>query len=104
MSEGDLASGITFGEERTPMLDAALMLAFCLLMGLLSLAVCGWAVVSGQVFTLDGLLLILISLTIGGIFLAIFAWSVHNGELREVMNYLRKKSNKSDASSEPPAA
>ena len=85
------------------MLDAALMLAFCLLMGLLSLAVCGWAVVSGQILTLDGLLLILISLTVGGIFMASFAWSVRTGELREVINGLRKKSDPNDSSSGPPS-
>lgn len=86
------------------MLDAAILLAFCLLMGLLSLVICVWVVFSGLLFTLDGLLLILISLLIGGIFMANFAWSVHTGEFRQVVERLRQRSRKGPESSEPPPA
>ncbi len=83
------------------MLGPALMLVFCLLVGLISLVVCGWVLITGQLLTLDGLLLTFISLAIGGIFLASFAWSVHNGELREILNSLRKRSGGADAASAP---
>lgn len=78
------------------MLQSVLLLAFCLFMGLLSLAVCIWVALTGQLFTLDGLLLVAISLTIGGFFMGNFAWSVYSGELREVLNDLRGGSKKAD--------
>ena len=86
------------------MLDAALLLAFCLLMGLLSLGIVIWVAIFRQLFSLDNLLLVLISLTVGGIFMANFAWSVYTGEVREVLDYLLKRSTKSDASGAPPPA
>ena len=79
------------------MLQSVLLLAFCLFMGLVSLAVCIWVVVSGQLFTLDGLLLVAISLTIGGFFMGNFAWSVYTGEVRDILNSLRSHSKKTDA-------
>jgi len=73
------------------MLDAAILLVFCLLAGVLSLALCGWVVISGRVFSLDGLLLVLLALLIGGLFLANVAWSVYTGEFQQVLGDLRRK-------------
>jgi ascorbate-specific PTS system EIIC-type component UlaA len=73
------------------MLQAALLLAVCLLIGLISLAICAWVVISGPLFTMDGLLMIAISLTVGAFFMGNFAWSVHTGEVRETLNQLRSR-------------
>ena len=78
------------------MLQSVLLLAFCLFMGLLSLAVCIWVALTGQLFTLDGLLLVAISLTMGGFFMGNFAWSVYTGEVPEILNNLRSPSKKAD--------
>ncbi len=72
------------------MLQSALLLLFCLLVGILSLAVCVWVAVSGQLLTMDGLLTIAISLAVGAIFMANVAWSFHTGELRAILGQLRK--------------
>jgi hypothetical protein len=73
------------------MLQAALLSAVCLLIGLISLAICAWVVISGQWFTMDGLLMIAISLTVGVFFAGNFVWSVHTGEVREILNELRSR-------------
>lgn len=78
------------------MLQSVLLLAFCLFMGLVSLAACIWVALTGQLFTLDGLLLVAISLSIGGLFMGNFAWSVYTGEVREILNNLRSPSKKAD--------
>ena len=78
------------------MLQSVMLLAFCLFMGLVSLAVCIWVVLTGQLFALDGLLLVAISLSIGGLFMGNLAWSVYTGEVREVLNHLRSGSKKTD--------
>ena len=78
------------------MLQSVLLLAFCLLMGLVSLAVCVWVALGGQLFSLDGLLLVAISLSIGGFFMGNFAWSVFTGEVREILISLRSGSKKPD--------
>ena len=78
------------------MLESALLLAFCLLVGLASLVITIWIVISGRLFTMDGLLLVTITLTIGGLFMGNFAWSVYTGEVREVLNQLRSRSKKPD--------
>ena len=78
------------------MLQSVLLLAFCLFMGLVSLAACIWVALTGQLFTLDGLLLVAISLSIGGLFMGNFAWSVYTGEVREILNSLRNHSKKTD--------
>lgn len=88
---------ITRDEVRTSMVETVLLLAFSLLMGLASLAICAWLVVSGNLFSMDGLALALISLTLGGFFMFNVAWSIHTGEFQEVLKYLRKGSSKSDA-------
>ncbi len=86
------------------MLETVVLLFFCLVIGLVSLAVVVWVAFSGRLFYMDGLLLTFVSLTLGGIFLDNFAWSVLNGELRQALNFLRKTSDKSDAPSGPPPA
>ena len=73
------------------MLQAALLLALCLIVGLVSVAACVWVVLSGQMFTMDGLLLIAIALSIGGLFVGNVVWSVRKGEAQEVLNSLRRK-------------
>ncbi len=81
------------------MLETLLLFGFCLLVGFLSLAVCAYLVVTGQVLTLDGLVLAIISLTIGGVFVLNVVWSVYTGELRRRLDHVRKK----PASAEPPS-
>ena len=81
------------------MLETLLLFGFCLLVGLLSLAVCVYLAVTGLLFTLDGLVLAIISLTIGGVFVLNVAWSVYTGELRRLLGHVRKK----PASVEPPS-
>jgi len=72
-------------------LQAALLLLVCLVVGLVSVAACAWVALSGQMFTMDGLLLIAIALFIGGLFVGNVLWSVRQGEAREVLNALRRK-------------
>ncbi len=86
------------------MLDAAILLAFCLLAGVLSLGLCGWVILSGRVFSLDGILLVLLALLIGGIFLANVAWSVYTGELQQILGELRRKGQQDEGTREPPVA
>jgi len=83
------------------MLETILLLAFCLIIGLIALAVCAYLAVSGQLFTLDGLLLLIICLTIGGIFVLNVVWSVYTGELKKVLEHLRKKPASSEPTSSP---
>ena len=71
------------------MLQAAVLLAVCLLIGLISLAISAWVTISGQLFTMDGLLLVATSLAGGALFLGNLAWSIHTGEVREILNRLR---------------
>lgn len=72
------------------MLETLALLLFCLLVGLVALAIIVWLVFTGRILTMDNLLLTVISLAIGGIFSGIFAWSVHSGEFREALRSLRK--------------
>ena len=83
------------------MLETILLLAFCIIMGLIALGVCAYLAVSGLLFTLDGLLLVLICLTIGGIFVLNVAWSIYTGELKKVLEHLRKKPASSEPTSNP---
>ena len=83
------------------MLETILLLAFCLFVGLIALAVCVYLAVSGLLFTMDGLLLVIICLTIGGIFVLNVVWSIYTGDLRQVLDHLRKKPTSSELSSNP---
>ena len=76
------------------MLQAGILLAVCLLIGFIALAVCVWVAISGQLFTMDGLLIIAISLTVAAFFVGNFAWSVYTGEAREIFHHVRGGSNK----------
>jgi hypothetical protein len=85
------------------MFETILLLAFCLLVGLIALAVCAYLAVSGLLFTLDGLLLVIICLTIGGICVLNVVWSFYTGELKQVLEHLRKKPASTELSGNPPA-
>lgn len=81
------------------MLETLLLIGFCLLVGLLSLAVCAYLAATHLLFTLDGIVLAIISLTIGGVFVLNVGWSVYTGELKRLMGRAQKK----PASAEPPS-
>lgn len=83
------------------MFESVLLLAFCLIVGLIAVAVCAYLLVSGQLLTLDGLVLALTSLTIGGIFVLNVGWSVYTGELKKILEHLRKKPASSTPSNKP---
>jgi hypothetical protein len=100
MPEQQSTFDTTLVEGRGTMLQSALVLCFCLLVGLVSLAVCVWVAISGRLFTMDGLLTVAISLLVGGLFMANVAWSVYTGELREILNKLRKRPAAGEASSD----
>jgi hypothetical protein len=101
MAEFHDPQSITLGKERTSMLESLLLLAFCLFVGLLAVAVCGYLAVSHLLFTMDGLLLTLISLTIGGIFVLNVGWSVYTGELKQMLEQRHKKPASSEPSGKP---
>lgn len=84
------------------MLQSVFLLAFSLFMGLVSLAVCVWVALTGQLFTLDGLLMVAISSSIGGLFMGNLAWSIYTGEAREILNSLRSQSKKTDTQNDSP--
>jgi hypothetical protein len=86
--------------EPTSMFETILLLAFCLLIGLASLAVVLWLLVTGRLLTLDGLAFALISLTIGGFFMFNVAWSLRTGELRALLGQLGKKKTESEVKSD----
>lgn len=71
------------------MLQAAILLAICLLVGLIALGICAWVAVSGRLFTMDGLLMVAISLAAATFFVGNFAWSLRTGEVREILSQLR---------------
>lgn len=73
------------------MLETILILSFCLLAGLASLAVVIWLAATGALFTLDGLAFALISLTLGGFMMFNVAWSFYKGELRALLSRPAKK-------------
>lgn len=83
------------------MLETILLLSFCLLVGLVSLAILAWLAATGQLLTMDGLLLVAISLLIGGMFMGVFAWSWRAGEVREVLNSLRRRPSGGEAAGNP---
>jgi cation transport ATPase len=87
MANHDDAIQTTRGEGH--MLQAAILLAVCLLIGFIALAICAWVAVSGRLFTMDGLLMVAISLTAAAFFVGNFAWSLHTGEVREILSQLR---------------
>jgi hypothetical protein len=79
------------------MLQAAVLLAACLLIGFIALAICAWVAVSGRLLTMDGLLIVAISLAAAAFFVGNFAWSFHTGEVREILSQLRNKREESGA-------
>jgi hypothetical protein len=92
---------ITLGKEQHFMLETLLLLGFCLLVGLLSLAVCAYLAATHLLFTLDGIVLAIISLTIGGIFVLNVGWSVYTGELKRLMAQGKEKPDSPESSGNP---
>lgn len=84
------------------MLDTVILLVFCCLVGLISFGVFIWLVTTRNLFTLDNLSLALIDLTLGAIFMANLAWSLHKGEVRQILDFYRKKSGGRRAPAETP--
>ena len=78
------------------MLETVLLLLFCLCLGLFSLVVIVWLIITGGILSLDNMLLTVISLMLGLIFTGIFAWSVHSGEFQEALRSLRKGPSEAD--------
>jgi len=83
-------------------MDAILLLAFCLLIGLIALAVCVYLAVSGALLTLDGLSLVLICLSIGGLFLLNVVWSVYTGEFKQLLARSHKQPPSGEQSGKTP--
>jgi hypothetical protein len=74
--------------------------AICVFVGIISLAVATWAVVSGGIVYLDGIVLVIIALTIGGFFIFDVFWSYRTGELRQTLDNWRKV-NAEDGAAKP---
>jgi hypothetical protein len=72
------------------MREAIIELAICLVLGVLSLAVVAWDLLSGQIAYLDGIALAIIVLTLGVFLLFNVLWSYRTGELRQILQELRK--------------
>ncbi|MBI1940858.1 MAG: hypothetical protein HYS33_05045 [Acidobacteria bacterium] len=100
MAEQQSTFNPTLVEGRDTMLQSALVLLFCLLVGAISLGVCVWVAISGQLFTMDGLLTVSISLLVGALFMANVGWSVYSGELRAILDSLRRKSGQNEAATD----
>jgi len=84
------------------MLETILLLVFCLIAGLIALAVCVYLAMSGLLFSVGGLFFALICLTIGGIFILNVVWSIYTGELKQMLEHMRKKPASSESSGNPP--
>jgi ascorbate-specific PTS system EIIC-type component UlaA len=84
------------------MLQAAILLAVCLLIGFIALAICAWVAITGRLFTIDGLLIVAISLAVAAFFVGNFAWSLHTGEVREILNQLCSRESATEANSTGP--
>lgn len=76
------------------MLETIILLSFCLLVGLASVAVVIWLAASGGLFSIDGLAFALISLTLGAFFIFNVAWSFKRGELRALLGHLSEHHSK----------
>lgn len=83
------------------MFESLFLLGFCMIVGLIAVAVCGYLAISHLLFTLDGLLLALICATIGGIFVLNVGWSVYTGELKRILAQTHKKPASSETSDKP---
>jgi hypothetical protein len=76
--------------EPPSMFETIILLAFCLFVGLISLAVVVWLAVTRALLTLDGLVFALICLTLGGFMMFNVAYSLRTGELRALLGQLKK--------------
>ena len=84
------------------MLETLILFGFCFLVGLISLGVFAYLVMTGQILTLDGIALTIISLTIGGVFMLNVVWSAFTGELKKMLEQMRKKPESNEPSDKPP--
>jgi len=89
-------------KDGAPALDTVILLAFCCLVGLASLAIFIWVITTRELFTLDNLSLVLIDLTLGAMFMANVAWSVHTGEVRQILGFYRGKFKRKPAPAQGP--
>ena len=74
------------------MLEEVVLLAFCLLVTVMGLAVVALEAISGRVFSIDGLWVSLISLTLAAVFGGNLAWSFYTGEAQRMLRHFRKGS------------
>lgn len=79
-------------EERQPLFEEVVLLAFCSLMTVTGLAVVALEVISGRAFSIDGLWLSLISLTLAAVFGGNLAWSFYTGAAQRMLRHFRKGS------------
>lgn len=86
------------------MREAIIELALCLLVGLASLAVAVWDVLTGRIVYLDGITLALLSLTIGGFFMFDIFWSWRTSELKTLLEEMRRGSTSADSPPDKPAS
>jgi ABC-type enterobactin transport system permease subunit len=91
-------------QEKQPVLELALLHGFCVLMGLLSLAILVWFVLIYRDISVGTLTMILIDLSLGGVFMALFAWAVYTGEVKQSLDALLKKPAKGEQAPAGPAA
>ena len=80
------------------MLEELMLLAICLLVAVMGLAVVALEAISGRIFSFDGLWLSLISLTLAAVFGGNLAWSFYTGEAQRMLRHFRKGSEPDNAS------
>ena len=84
------------------MLEELVLLAICLLVAVMGLAVVALEAMSGRIFLIDGLWLSLISLTLAAVFGGNIAWSFYTGEAQQLLRHFRKGSEADNASDKKP--
>ena len=80
------------------MLEELVLLAICLLVAVMGLAVVALEAISGRIFSIDGLWLSLISLTLAAVFGGSLAWSFYSGEAQQMLRHFRKGAEPDNAS------
>ena len=68
------------------MIEDILLLVFCFILAIGGIAVVGWGIATGRIFSIDGLWLALICLSVSAVFGGNIAWSVYTGELRKILH------------------
>ena len=98
MIKSESATPFRSGEERQPLLEELVLLAFCFLVAVMGLVVVALETISGRIFSIDGLWLSLISLTLAAVFGGNIAWSFYTGEAQQMLHHFRKGSKPDNAS------